>query len=207
MNKSRYSKGFTVVEILLAIVLILLIIGTGWYIYRLRHNKNNLTSTQNKQSEKSNNNSNTTNSTPASPTYLFVKEAKIKFQLSPNISDAYYYSDPNDSSGLTTSFSTHTLDKLGIATCKIQQVPGANAGIYSGAATLNFDVYDADRIARGDKPENSSFKNEPNAVRLGNTWYEISAYPNCKSNDAAIQAKIKSIQDSFVSASKTITSL
>lgn len=193
----RNQKGFTAVEGILAVILVAAIGFVGYFAYK-HHTKKTSTTASTQQSSKTSSPVSTTSpaATPA-PKYLVVKEAGIKFQLSSAISDAYYYDNSQDSSGKSVSFSTHSLDNLGIPACKPQVVYGSVAGGQEeGAATLGFDLGGGDQ---------SGFKNDANAIRIGNDWYEIDAFSGCSSSNPATEAKIKAVQDAFVSAGKTIT--
>lgn len=200
MAKNSNPKGFGALDVVLILVLLAALVGIVWFAYHLRTNKDSSTKTTNSSAEAS--------VTPATPKDLDIKSAKLKIQLSAPIDDAYYYSDPSDDTGKSVSFSTRTLDKVAPEACmaKLRNFPDTGTGVATGAAQLSFDAYDSTRISNGEKPENSPFKTEPNAVRVGNTWYQIGVGNACVSDNPSVQAKIKAVQDAFVAAGKTIAS-
>jgi hypothetical protein len=96
-----------------------------------------------------------------------------------------------------------------VSGCKVHEVSGASAPFSIGVASLSFDKYDSEAIKNGRSPDSSGFKDNPNAIRVGDNWYEIETGldTECKNDDSTTQAKIRAAQDAFLEASKTITKI
>lgn len=196
LMKKLNTKGFGVVEALLIVVIVGIIGGVGYFVYnsqmkteatldRAAKLQNDPQKTEKKQEDK----------------YLEITEEGIKIKLSEPILDAYVISNESGQ----VAFGIASLDN--IPACKPHEVETGPGPYLVGVVNLSFDKYDAESIKNGRSPDASAFKDNPNAVRVGNNWYEIEKESNgdCRSTDAAIQAKINAAKDAFAAASKTIS--
>lgn len=122
MKIRNNSKGFGVVEVLLAVLAVVLLSGAGWYVYT--NSIDSKDSTDSKASDSKS--SSQTKSEEAKETkYLSIKEWGIKLPLSEEITDAYYVvstSSNTDGKPDTVWLGLKSLDASG---CSAAQ---ANAG-------------------------------------------------------------------------------
>lgn len=199
MKKSN-NQGFSIVAILLVIVIVGLIGAVGWLVYDRQQNKTSK-QTNTKTSEQLKQETPKQESTTQEQKYLEIKEEGIKLKISDVISDVYYTTEGG------INFGVHSLDN--VSGCKLHKVNYGGPDFWKAVARLSFDKY-ATGFRTDQAPEASGFKNNPNAVRVGDNWYAIDTDDpptDCSSTDSTTQAKIKAVQDAFKEASKTITKL
>ncbi|MBA3757455.1 hypothetical protein H0X09_01150 [Candidatus Saccharibacteria bacterium] len=89
MNKNQ--KGFSVIEIVLVFILIILVGITGWYVWS--QNKETIGNKAKEQTRSgAQGTNNPTSVTPAiDKSYLVIKEKTVQFELTDKIKDAYYH--------------------------------------------------------------------------------------------------------------------
>lgn len=189
------QRGFGIVGIL-AIVAIVGIVGAlAWVLYDRQANE----ASKQEASVQSSKEVQEKTSTSAQK-YLEIKEEGIKIKLSEPILDAYVVAGDGG-----VAFGVSSLDN--IPACKVQELTGPSGPFMNGIARLGFDKY-AQGFRTDGSPEESAFKDEEYAVRVGDNWYEIYTAPgDCKSTDTALQEKIEAVIEAFRLASKTITAL
>lgn len=112
------SKGFTPLHILLVLVIVGIVGGTGWYVYSDKKAANK--SAQNQQQSGAQNNSPT-----SEKKYLEIPEMGLKIELSEKIEDAYYAMN----SGGWAYLSVYAFDSY--ANCKANSETGM-AAVASG---------------------------------------------------------------------------
>jgi hypothetical protein len=172
-------------KLLLVLLLIAILgAGAGWYLQTkpaAKKSGSDMTVSENKD-------------------FLEIKEKGIKFKLTDPIKDAYYEA----SEAGTLNFGVHSLDTVpDLEACR----PTKDIQKFNGITGLSFDSYSEQRIKNGARPDSSPLAKNPNAVRVGNSFYTIQRNPSCKSSDPSVQEKIQAAQDAFVEAGKTITKL
>lgn len=179
------QKGYSALWLVCFLIIISLFVGVAWRTWQVRGTNNTSTTAKPKQLVQN-------------TEYLEIASEGIKLKLSDPILDAYSVTSHGG-----VAFNLASLD--GIAGCKPHDTNASDGPVATGLAVLSFDKYDN----RSDQtPEASGFKGRDHAVRVGNNWYEIQVDNNeCKSNNAAIQAKIDTAKNAIREASKTIVKL
>lgn len=199
----KKQSGFGLIEIIIIVAVIAAIGIGGWWVWQ---NNKSTTGQQSQQPSAA-----TNNEQEVSPSILEIKELGIKIELSDAIKDAYYSSVnyPVALGGSAPGFGLRSLDS--VPGCKVYAIKDLSGEytINRGVAELSWDIYDADRISYGGDPAKSGFGSLPNASRVDNNWFAIDTANSteCKSSDAAIQAKIDAAKAAFEKAGKTITKI
>lgn len=199
MNQKQ--KGFAVLESLLILIIIAIISGTGWYAWQTKSQADKTLSQANQTSQNSPVpvilNTGTSKESNDKLSYLDISCYKVKMALPGSISDLYYYY-PLDCPG-PGAFGVKSLDS--VPGCKPSV---GERNVITGVATLSIDIYDSMRIKDGGNPDKSGFKDNPNAVRVGNNYFEVDAFEGCKSDDPQTQKTISQLQSTLEQAGKTI---
>lgn len=168
----KNEKGFSVVEILIVLVVVGLIGGTGWYVWQPKH----------KTTE---NNKSTTNSTPATEqkatdnpevksevNYLTIKEWGVKISLRDTDKVSYAYTSQPNGSYYGSSYDS-TID----VELKAGQEPPAGCSSKVGAL-----------LRSKDKPQPTDVNGHPsisNFKQIGSYYYFVpGGDPACSNNQA-----------------------
>lgn len=152
------EKGFTLIEGIIILVVVLLIGGIGFFVYANRDSNKDNTDTktsQQKDSEES--------ADKAEEKYLDIPELDVRMKLTSSIEDAYY-SMSNEGYAY---FSTHYFDKLeGFEQCR----SNAKNGEYGLAALSYAKIGDDHFGSPWTQAEFDGFSNS----KIGDTYYWVS---------------------------------
>jgi len=186
MSYKLNQKGFSIVEGLLSLIVVLLIVFVGYYVYHTQRTTNSTYNAATKVAQ---------SSSPSSASkYLSVKELGVKFKLSDTIATAYY----TKSSDGYYYFSVHSFDnKAGLSQCTqvvalITGKPGESNGTPAGGTWTT------------DTLKNAGLK------QVGDTYYgfqkgQIICWDVNAADASASETKVNDVIQAFVAATPTFT--
>jgi len=197
------QSGFGVIGIVVAVVAIFVISGSGYLVYKAHTKKSPLSTTSSSSGATGQDNSITTNQGGQSTvnqqgTILDLKEAGVELTLSSSVSDATYaaYYSPSTDGATVYGFSTKTLQNAANASDSCSASHGA-LGIIRVTST----------VPEGFVPPNSDAPLTPDnktLFKIGNSYYQYVAPQNlgCTGSGitpSTVQTDQTAIAQSFVS--------
>jgi prepilin-type N-terminal cleavage/methylation domain-containing protein len=185
MNKNQ--KGFSAVELLIALLVVAVLAGGGYFVYN-KHNQDTAKTA-----------ASTTDSTKAVPvgvSELKVTELGIKVVLKNPVVGLYYKIDATgnaagNTEGVAAGISTRTLDKLDAAKCGAD-AEGAPGGIYFFTDPTSPDPY------TGDSTNAQAF---PDALKVGDKYYALATSQGACNTDPAVEKPFTSAVTALKQAS------
>ncbi len=197
--KTTDQKGFSGLEGLLILVIVGIIGGVGWFVYNSqKKTASTLDKTSQSQGEPQKTVSKATpptQQTASQSDYLNIKELGIRFKLTNNIKDAYYYVSSNkDSNNITTVYvSTHSVDAY----------PGCQASKNNGAGIAAIATYYQGETSPVAGDYSTTF---PRAPKIGDLYYYIAGnqYDCTEQKNTDLYTKI---HQEFMDAYTTIEKL
>jgi hypothetical protein len=196
MKKQPKTKGFSTIEGLLILVIVLILGGVGWYVWHSTKSTNEILNNAEKISD-------TQKKTPTSEqmtNYLSIKEWKVRLPLSPLIDDAYYVASTNtEETDGTPNAALLGIKSLDSAGCEAER---GNKGGLPIAAILKSLPTDTDPVS------GTLYTEEyPNGVTIEGYYYFYKNYSVNRpcTTQADLQQKLKDANNAFADAAKKIT--
>lgn len=178
----KNQQGFSLIEIMLLLFVVVLISGLGYFVW----NQNN-SSNQNPASQgSSNSGSNTQNSQTAATKYLEIKEWGVKFPLSDTIADAVYA--PSNDTTRRMDLSTASL-----ANTDCGVTGSATPGLYRFSDVTSSPDYDDRAVTL-----------KEDAVKIGDYYFTYANPQAMCSEDTKVQDQASSNAAAFDDAIKHI---
>ncbi|MBI2009382.1 hypothetical protein HYS84_03140 [Candidatus Saccharibacteria bacterium] len=195
----RSAKGFTMVEVLLALIFITLVSFVGWYVWK--------STKETKTSLSNSGGSDNISTAPAKEKkYLEVKEDGVKFELTDKIEDAYYYY--NQDAGAYISLKRYD-NVQGFEGCTAK---GGTDSEGSGLAHLSSAKVGDDNFGSQFTEAELADRVESRGKKIGETYYWLESnsqapcwdFDNIPEDDKRVQEMIK-FRSELVGQGKTIT--
>jgi uncharacterized protein (UPF0333 family) len=203
MKKQPKTKGFSTIEGLLILVIVLILGGVGWYVWHSTKSTNDVLNSVDKSSSAVGNTA-TQKSVPTSKQTtqtLDIKEWKVKLPLSTQIADAYYVvsTSSQDDNGQpnTVWLGLKSLDN--VSSCAASS---ANKGGTPLAGLGKVLSTETDPVSGTPYQER-----HPNGTTLDGYYYNYVDYITNRpcTTQADLQQKLKDANNAFADAAKKIT--
>jgi hypothetical protein len=161
MRKTRDDqRGFSAVEALLILVIVGLLGFVGWYVWHTNKKVDQLTESATQTTKIGNQKQ----SSLYTNKYLSIPEEGVKFQLNPELKDAYYFKSQQGYIYL----STHTLDNTkGAEGCAAKDIDGLGGGL---VALIVGEVGQPNDVVAGD-PWTQEQLDSSGLKKIGDKYY------------------------------------
>lgn len=188
------QQGFGIFGMLLLLLILAIIGGTGYYVYQVNKKANDTLAISSKESKSSTQKTvaKSVITTPSTTQYLVIKEWGVRMKLNANMSDAYYTFLPNETANAYLSVSSL------VALAPDCAATATSIGVLFRQTVAEHQV----------ALSNPGDGNAPGDINIGNYYYGfMSAQAGCfDTSNTAAQALYDSVQprSGFAAAEKTL---